>query len=49
MSAITVTEPWATMAPSEVLSEPFVQDFEQAAVERAKRILDVAAAAAKKS
>jgi len=45
--AVTVTEPWATAAPPEVLNEPFVQDFERAAREGAKRILDSVEAAAK--
>jgi nucleotide-binding universal stress UspA family protein len=45
--AVTVTEPWATAAPPEVLNEPFVQDFERAASESAKRILDTVEAAAK--
>ena len=47
VSAVTVTEPWATTAPPEILNEPFVQDFENAATHRAKHILDVALAAAK--
>jgi nucleotide-binding universal stress UspA family protein len=47
LTAVTVTEPWATMAPPEVLNEPFVQEFERAASERAKQILDSVAAAAK--
>ena len=46
-TAVTVTEPWATMAPPEVLNEPFVQEFERAASEGAKRILDSAQAEAK--
>jgi nucleotide-binding universal stress UspA family protein len=49
VTAVTVTEPWATMVSPEVLNEPFVQDFERAAAERAKRILDVVAAAAKEA
>jgi nucleotide-binding universal stress UspA family protein len=47
VTAVTVTEPWATVAPPEVLNEPFVQGFEQAANEEAKRILDSVEAAAK--
>ena len=49
VTAVSVTEPWATMAPPEVLNEPFVQEFERAAAERAKRILDGVAAAAKEA
>src|SRR5436853_1776555 len=39
VTAVTVTEPWATLAPPEVLNEPFVQEFERAARVRAKHIL----------
>ncbi len=49
VTAVSVTEPWATMAPPEVLKEPFVQEFERAAAERAKRALDSVAAAAKEA
>ena len=49
VTAVSVTEPWATMAPPEVLNEPFVQEFERVAADRAKRILDVVAAAAKEA
>ena len=49
VTAVTVTEPWATMAPPEVLNEPFVQEFEGATRVRAKRILDGVAAAAKEA
>jgi nucleotide-binding universal stress UspA family protein len=49
ITVVSVTESWSTMAPPEVLKEPFVQEFEQAAVESAKRILDGAAAAAKEA
>jgi nucleotide-binding universal stress UspA family protein len=47
VTAVTVTEPWATMATPEVLNEPFVQGFERAASEAAERILDAAKTAAK--
>ena len=47
VTAVAVTEPWATMAPPEVLNEPFVQEFERAAAERAKKILDGVTALAK--
>ena len=49
VTVVSVTESWATMAPPEVLKEPFVLEFEQAAVESARRILDNAAAAAKET
>jgi nucleotide-binding universal stress UspA family protein len=49
VTAVSVTEPWATMAPPEVLNEPFVQEFERTAAERAKGILDGVAAAAKEA
>jgi nucleotide-binding universal stress UspA family protein len=49
VTAVTVTEPWATLAPPEVLNEPFVQEFERAARVRAKHILDGVAAAAKEA
>jgi nucleotide-binding universal stress UspA family protein len=47
VTAVTVTEPWATAAPPEVLNEPFVHEFERAAREEAKRILGSAEATAK--
>ena len=49
VTVVSVTEPWATMAPPEVLKGPFVQEYERAAAEGAKRILDGAAAAAKEA
>ena len=49
VTVVSVTESWSTMAPPEVLKEPFVQEFEQAAVESARRILDSAAVAAKEA
>src|SRR3569833_2132594 len=49
VTAVSVTESWSAMAPPEVLKEPFVLEFAQAAVESAKRILDGAAAAAKEA
>jgi nucleotide-binding universal stress UspA family protein len=47
VTAVTVTEPWATLAPPEVLNE--FQEFERAARVRAKHILDGVAAAAKEA
>jgi nucleotide-binding universal stress UspA family protein len=47
VTAVSVTEPWATTAPPEILTEAFVQAYEKAAAARAKEILDVVAVAAK--
>jgi len=49
LTAVSVTEPWATTAPPEILTEAFVQDYERASAARAKQILDVVNAAAKEA
>ena len=49
VTAVTVTEPWATSAPPEVLSEPLVQEFEKAAAAGAEKVLSVVDAKAKEA
>jgi nucleotide-binding universal stress UspA family protein len=47
VTIVVVTEPWATDVPAQVMSQPFVQEFERAAADRAQAILESAAVAAK--
>jgi nucleotide-binding universal stress UspA family protein len=47
VTIVTVTEPWATDAPPELMSEPFVLQYESAQAERADKILAAASASAK--
>ena len=47
-TVIMVTEPWAALAPTEILASPQAQDYEIGAVARAEKILAAAEEAAKK-
>jgi nucleotide-binding universal stress UspA family protein len=48
-TAVMVTEPWAAMAPPEILSSPLVQDYERAVAARAERVLAAVSEAAKEA